>query len=76
MGVLFTGSLLSSCRESTAPNAGKLSGRRLDRLGSNLVKLGPLQEPDANGLRLAQGFTSRVIARSSQEPVRTPGAVA
>ena len=69
MGVLFTGSLLSSCRESTAPNAGKLSGRRLDRLGSNLVKLGPLQEPDANGLRLAQGFTSRVIARSSQEPV-------
>ncbi len=29
--------------------------------------LGPLGEPDANGLRLPQGFTSRVVARSNEE---------
>lgn len=33
---------------------------------SNLAKLGPLQDPDENGLRLPMGFTSRVIARSGQ----------
>lgn len=31
---------------------------------SNLMNLGPLQEPDANGVRLPAGFTSRIIARS------------
>lgn len=33
---------------------------------SNLANLGPLQDPDENGLRLPVGFTSRVIARSGQ----------
>ena len=69
MGVVFTGSLLSRCREATGPSAGKVTGRSLDRLGTHLCNLGPLREPDANGLRLAEGFTSRVIARSSHEPV-------
>ena len=32
-------------------------------------RLGPLQPPDENGVQLPQGFTSRVVARSSQEPV-------
>jgi secreted PhoX family phosphatase len=31
---------------------------------SNIANLGPLQEPDENGLRLPAGFTSRIVARS------------
>jgi secreted PhoX family phosphatase len=34
---------------------------------SNIANLGPLQDPDENGLRLPVGFTSRVIARSGME---------
>lgn len=33
---------------------------------SRFAKMGPLQAPDANGLRLPAGFTSRVIAVSGQ----------
>ncbi len=36
---------------------------------SRLVQIGPLREPDANGLRLADGFTSRIVARSRVAPV-------
>ncbi len=32
----------------------------------NLSNIGPLQAPDANGIRLPAGFTSRVVARSGQ----------
>lgn len=33
---------------------------------SNIANLGALGEPDANGLRLPPGFTSRIVARSGQ----------
>jgi hypothetical protein len=39
---------------------------------SNLGALGPLQDPDENGIRLPVGFTSRVIAKSG-EPVGDSG---
>ena len=67
MGVLATGSMLSRCRESNPVGAkGEPPSRTLgDRLG----KLGPLQPPDENGVRLPEGFSSRVVAQSSQEPV-------
>lgn len=35
-------------------------------LFANLAELGALQPPDANGLRLPQGFRSRIVARSRQ----------
>lgn len=35
-----------------------------------LPPLGPLQAPDANGVRLPAGFTSRVVARAGDRPVR------
>ncbi len=35
-------------------------------LRSLIADIGPLGDPDANGVRLAAGFTSRVIARSAQ----------
>lgn len=36
---------------------------------SALARIGPLRAPDANGVCLAQGFTSRVVARSGVAPV-------
>ena len=36
---------------------------------SRLASIGPLRAPDANGLRLADGFTSRIVARSRVRPV-------
>ncbi len=40
---------------------------------SNIPNLGPLQAPDANGVRLPAGFTSRIVAVSGFEPVGTSG---
>ncbi len=40
---------------------------------SNLKNLGPLGEPDENGLRLAQGFTGRELARSGHRVKRADG---
>jgi len=53
--------------------AGGLLGRALDAMATPAVvgagPYGPLQAPDANGVALPKGFTSRVIARAGQ-PVR------
>jgi len=58
-----------------------LAGGTLSRCGdgdggsptmSNLANLGPLQDPDENGLRLPVGFSSRVVARSGM-PVGRSG---
>lgn len=55
MGLLAAGPLLYGCQV------------RCTRQGSSgLGALGPLQAPDANGLRLPAGFSSRIVARSSQ----------
>jgi len=57
--------------------AGGLLGRALEAMAAPAVvgegPYGPLQPPDANGVRLPKGFTSRVIARSG-EPVVPGGA--
>src|SRR5262245_24035410 len=37
-----------------------------DPIVRNLGNLGPLGEPDENGLRLPPGFTSRVVATSGE----------
>jgi hypothetical protein len=37
-------------------------------LASNLRELGPLQEPDRNGVRLPKGFKSRIVAESGKAP--------
>jgi len=56
MGWVMTGTTLSRC---ATEGDGSVTM-------SNLANLGPLQDPDENGLRLPMGFTSRVIARSGQ----------
>ena len=57
MGWMMAGTMLSRCGSSDEGGAPM----------SNIANLGPLQAPDENGLRLPEGFTSRVIARA-----RTP----
>ena len=36
---------------------------------SNIANLGPLEAPDANGVRVPTGFQARIVARSSQPPI-------
>jgi uncharacterized protein len=55
-GVIATGPLLWSCGNSMGVGGTVLS--------PSLTLLGPLQAPDENGIRLPEGFTSRVIAES------------
>lgn len=38
------------------------------KLVSNIGAIGPLGAPDANGIRVASGFTSRVVAKSGKAP--------
>ena len=56
--------------------AGGLLGTALEAMAAPAVvgvgPYGPLQAPDANGIRLPQGFTSRVVARSG-EPLGSKG---
>ena len=59
--------LLSGCSSVVAPErVAKLFRTR----SSNIESLGPLKEPDENGIRLPEGFTSRVVARSSEKPLK------
>jgi len=53
MGWIMSGGALTHCGGDGA-------------LMSNIGALGPLQEPDENGIRLPEGFRSRVIARSGE----------
>ena len=54
MGWVMAGAVLSRCTsDSDGGNA-----------ASNIANLGPLGEPDENGLRLPTGFSSRIVARS------------
>ena len=54
MGWLLAGSVLSRC------------GNGGSRGGTAIANLGPLREPDENGLRLPAGFRSRIVARSGE----------
>lgn len=57
MGWMMAGTMLSRC--SNEGNGGGAT--------SNIANLGPLGDPDENGLRLPEGFTSRVVASSGME---------
>jgi len=41
------------------------------RMSSNIPALGPLLAPDENGIRLPEGFSSRIVAQSNTKPVVT-----
>jgi secreted PhoX family phosphatase len=58
MGWIMAGGTLSRCSSSDGSGGSTMS---------NIANLGPLQDPDENGLRLPVGFSSRIIARSGTE---------
>ncbi|HEY5602790.1 MAG TPA: alkaline phosphatase PhoX [Gammaproteobacteria bacterium] len=62
--------LLTGCSSvmSSAKMAQLFGGKR-----SNIKSLGPLQDPDENGIRLPKGFVSRVVARTNEQPVVDSG---
>ena len=49
---------------------GQVAASQAPARAGQLPPLGPLQAPDANGVRLPAGFTSRVVARAGERPVR------
>ncbi len=57
--------MLSHCRDSTPATA----DRRELRIGDRMGRLGPLRPADENGIQLPEGFASRILATSSNEPV-------
>ncbi len=57
LGLVATGGHLYAC-----------GGNEPTQHFSNLANVGPLQEPDENGVRLPEGFTSRIVARTLREP--------
>ncbi len=57
---------LSSCR---IDDTHKANPSKTSNLVSNLTKLGPLNKADKNGCRLPDGFSARVIAKSSSAVV-------
>lgn len=83
LSVLGIASWATGCKRSPkgmsgldpAPRAASLNAaeirvaRDAGLLRSNLANVGPLGAPDGNGLRLPAGFTSRIVARTGQEPV-------
>jgi hypothetical protein len=66
LSALLAAPYLAGCSDSSE-SVIELPGGGGTRV-SNLTHLGPLQDADANGCRLPEGFESRIIARSS-EPV-------
>jgi secreted PhoX family phosphatase len=62
VGWMMAGGVLSRCGSSSDGAATM----------SNIANLGPLGDPDGNGLRLPVGFTSRIIGRSGM-PVGSSG---
>jgi hypothetical protein len=63
---LFAAPLLASCGNLVVP---EVVDRMFRKKNSNLSSLGPLQDPDENGIRLPAGFTSRIVARSNEKPL-------
>ena len=69
LGLFASGNWLLGCGDGSASGS---SGDPEAPVSpqSQIPSLGPLDDiPDANGLKLPDGFTSRVVARSGQRPV-------
>lgn len=64
MSALLVAPYLAGCSDTRNSTIDLPSGNGI-RL-SNLTNLGPLQNPDQNGCRLPERFSSRIIARSSK----------
>lgn len=75
-GAVASASALSACGNGSSaalmvPPASPAPGSAAPAPTSRFANLGPLQSPDANGLMLPMGFTSRVVAVSGLPPLTT-----
>jgi len=79
-GWIVAGGVLSHCGDDVGGGAGAGGMGAVGGAGgsggqpgpmSNIGALGPLQDPDENGVRLPEGFTSRIVARSGMEVAST-----
>lgn len=79
LGILAAGPVLAGCTpggdSNDAPEADAATPSQTGGsvAASSIEQIGPLAPPDANGLRLPDGFSSRIVARSSQQPVGASG---
>jgi hypothetical protein len=62
LGLLALGRVLTGCGGSGGSSDGIIGGSTRGQFSS----IGPLGAPDANGLRIPPGFTSRVIAQANR----------
>jgi len=71
LAALMAEPLISACSSDEADKAGNGSGGsggNGPKLRSNLAAIGPLGPADSNGVRLPEGFTSRIVARNGTPP--------
>lgn len=66
-GGLAASSVLAGCGMSQLPGNRAAAAPMARAGGSPFAAMGELQAPDANGVRLPAGFSSRVIARSGEK---------
>ena len=64
-GALALGGGLVACGSTGASRGGNVVGGK----ASNLDRIGPLRPADANGVRLPEGFRSRIVAVQGEIPV-------
>jgi uncharacterized protein len=67
LAAMMSPSLVTSCASPSGARPAKAGGS--GKLVSRIADIGPLGEPDANGLRLPAGFTSRIVGRTNERPV-------
>lgn len=67
---------LTGCASDDEANGGSGGGGGTGgapALSSNVAQIGDLGDADANGVRLPPGFTSRIVAKSGEEPIPGSG---
>jgi hypothetical protein len=73
LGALMAPAPLGCSSSETAPNNpgadGGAGGSGPGKPASNFANIGELGPADANGIRVAEGFTSRILARYNERPV-------
>ncbi|MDC3962571.1 DUF839 domain-containing protein [Polyangium jinanense] len=79
LATLMTPSLLASCSSESAPSPPATGdteppfGVPIDgpKLVSRIAEIGPLGDPDANGVKLPPGFSARIVAQTNAKPLET-----
>src|SRR5688572_15639583 len=68
LAALMAEPLISACSSDEADKGSAGTGGNGPKLRSNLAAIGPLGPADSNGVRLPDGFTSRIVAKNGTPP--------